>query len=235
MFLTASERIKNTSDYKKIKEVLERMDRTNMIWIGRGQCISMSDVICTALFQAGIKSRMLECQVVITNNNINPSQSVSVGYDSSYQEGQIDTHVVCVTETEIPMIIDASISYLLPENKKILIEEISNLNNRIICDVKKDGFELTYQQKTTNKVIFEHQRSILERIQTDNKIFKNLGILKILVILALSISAVNASRGLYDFYYRYISDEKLVGISANETILERLEVLEQKIKKLNTK
>jgi hypothetical protein len=232
MFLTKSDRIKNTKDYKKIQEVLERMDRTSMIWIGRGQCISMSDVICTALFQVGIKAKMIECQLVITNNNINPSQSVSIGYDNSLQDGQIDTHVVCITDTEIPMIIDASISYLLPENKKILIEEIQNLNNRIFCDVDQQGYHLTYQQKTNNKVIFEHQRSILERIETDNKIFKNLVWLKIFVSVAIVISLLNASRGFYDFYYRYISDEKLVGISANETILERLEKIERKIKEI---
>lgn len=231
MFLTTSERIKNTSDYKKIKEVLDRMERTNLIWLGRGQCISMSDVICAALFQAGIKSKMTECQVVITNKNIEPHQSVSVGYDSSIQPGQIDTHVVCITETEIPMVIDASISYLLPEKKKIIIEEVVNLSNRIFCDIKHEGFELTYQQKTTNKVIFEHQRSILERIQTDNKIFKNLGFLKLLVILALTISTINATRGFYDFYQKYVDENSFIGPDFNQQVLDRIQKIEEKINK----
>ncbi len=230
MFLTTSEKIKNTSDYRKIKEVLERMDRTSMIWLGRGQCISMSDVICAALFQVGIKARMVECQVVITNNNINPPESVSVGFDASHGNGQIDTHVVCITDTDIPMVIDASISYLLPERKKILVEEVIQDTNRVFCNVSSDGFSLTYQQKTTNKVIFEHQKSILERIETDRKIFSNLSLLKILIIVALSISLINAIRGFYDYYQKFYSENNLVGVSANEKILERLETLEDLIK-----
>jgi hypothetical protein len=229
MFLTTSERIKNTEDYKKIKSVLDRMDRTSLIWIGRGQCLSMSDVICTALHQVGIKSKMVECQVVVTNNNISPSESVTVGFDTSNQPGQIDTHVVCITDTQIPMVIDASISYLLPEQKKIVIEEVVSENNRIFCDVQSSGFHLTYQQKTTNKVVFEHQRSILERIQTDNTIFSNLKYLKILVAVALTVSSINAMRGFYDFYQKYYSSESLIGVSVNEEVLQKLNQIEKKL------
>ena len=227
MFLTTSDRIKNTDDYAKIKRVIDRMDRANLIWLGRGQCIGMSDVICTALHQVGIKSRMVECQVIVTNNNVNPAESVSIGYDNSAQQGQIDTHVVCVTDTDIPMIIDASISYLLPASKAILVDELVDLPNRIFCNVSSAGFDLTYQYRQTNKVIFEHQRSILERIETDRTIFKNLNFLKTLVIVALVVSAINAMRGLYDFYHRYFNENSLVGVSANEEIIDRLSRLEQ--------
>jgi hypothetical protein len=232
MILTTSQKVKNTKEYKQIVEILERMERTSLIWIGRGQCISMSDVICTALFQKGIKAKMLECQAVITNNNVNPPESISIGFDNSTVNNQIDTHVICVTETEIPMFIDASISYLLPENKKIVVDEVLNLPNRVFSNITVDGFDLTYQQKTTNKVIFEHQKSILERIETDRKIFNNLNFLKIFVSLALLVGVVNSSRGFYDFYQKYYSSDNLIGVSATELILERLNSLENKIKNL---
>jgi hypothetical protein len=233
MFLTTSERIKNTSDYIKIKSVIDRMDRANLIWLGRGQCIGMSDVICTALHQVGIKSKMVECQVIITNNNIQPPESVSIGYENSAAEGQIDTHVVVVTDTDIPMIIDASISYLLPSNKSILVDEVVDQSNRVFCNVSAGGFDLTYQKRLANKVIFEHQRSILERIETDRNIFQNLGFLKTLVIVALAVSSINALRGFYDFYARYYHDESLIGISATEAIVERLTALENTVKETN--
>lgn len=235
MFLTTSERIKNTAEYAKIKTVLDRMDRANLIWLGRGQCIGMSDVICTALHQVGIKSKMVECQIVVTNNNVAPSESVSIGYDNSAQDGQIDTHVVVITDTDIPMVIDASISYLLPAAKSILVDEVVDEPNRIFCNVKSGGFELTYQKRLTNKVIFEHQRSILERIETDKNIFKNLGFLRTLVAIALVVSSLNALRGFYDFYYRYLDDASLIGISATEAILERLTSLEQTVKQIDNK
>jgi hypothetical protein len=230
MLFTTSEKIKNTIEYKKIQEIIERMDRTNLIWLGRGQCISMSDVICAALFQAGIKSKMVECQVFVTNENVNPSQSVSVGYDNSLQSGQIDTHVVVVTDTETPIIIDASLSYLLPDGKNILVDEVVNLPNRVFCDVKKDGFSLTYQQKTSNKVIFEHQKSIIERIETDRQIFKNLKYLKIFIIIALVLGSLNFLRGSYDFYQVYYNDNSLRGISGTKEITDRLEIIEETLK-----
>jgi hypothetical protein len=230
MLFTTSERIKKTNDYKKIVEVLERMNLTGVLWMAQGQCISMSDVLCTSLLQIGIKCRMVECQLSILNNNINPPSHILVGFDGYYSPGHIDTHVVCVTDTEIPMVIDASISHILPEDSKILVDELQSLHNRIFCNVEKQNIKLTYQQKTNNKILFEHQKSILERIQTDKKIFNNISVLKYLVIFALCISTLNAGRGFYDFYNRYLNDNKLVGVSANQEIIDRLITLENKLK-----
>jgi hypothetical protein len=225
MILTSSDEIKNTKDYLAIVEVIERMDRTNVLWLGRGQCISMSDILCAALFQVGIKAKMVECQAVITNHNVVPSESVTIGYDGSNQPGQIDTHVVCVTQTEIPMIIDASISFLLPSDKKILVDKIIDADNRVFYNTKCDGFDLTYQQKTTNKIGFEHQRSIIDRIETDNRIFKNMNWLKTLIIISLSISTVNALRGAYDFYNVYFTKNSW-GPQALEKLDSRLDTIE---------
>jgi hypothetical protein len=232
MILTTNEIIKKTPEYAKILEVIDRMERTSLLWFGRGQCISMCDILVTALFQAGIKAKMVECQVIVTNKNIDPPQSVSIGYDTNLSLGQIDTHMICITDTDIPMIIDASISYLLPDDKKIMIDQVVDLPNRVFCDIKQDGFELIYQQKLNPKVAFEHQRSILERIRTDNHIFSNLKWLKILVISALAVSLLNATRGAYDFYQKYFIEDNLIGISANQTILERLDDIEKKIKQI---
>jgi hypothetical protein len=230
MLFTTSERIKKTDDYKKIVGVLERMNLTGVIWMAQGQCISMSDVLCTSLIQVGIKCRMIECQLSIMDNNTNPPNHTLVGFDGYLGPGQIDTHVVCVTDTEIPMIIDASISHMLPNDKKIIVDELQSLQNRIFCNVEKQNIKLTYQQKTNNKILFEHQKSILDRIQTDKKIFNSISVLKYLIILALCISTLNAGRGFYDFYSRYVDDNKLVGVSANQEIIDRLIVLENKLK-----
>lgn len=56
----------------------------------------MGDIISAALFQVGIKSKLVECQTIVTNHSVTPSQSVSIGYDSATPNyGEIDTHVVC--------------------------------------------------------------------------------------------------------------------------------------------
>jgi hypothetical protein len=230
MFLTTSERIKNTVDYKKIVDIINRMYITNTLWLGRGQCISMSDIISTALLQVGIKCRIVECQLVIANHALSPQTISPVGYDSMCNDGEIDTHVVVITETEIPMMIDASMGHRLPPDKNVVVDEIAMLSNNIFCDIEKDGIRLTYQQKKNQKIPFQHQISIIERIKTDKKLFDNLSSLKVLVIIALTISLLNASRGFYDFYQKYYNDESLIGKAGNEAVLERLERVEELLK-----
>jgi hypothetical protein len=230
MFLTSSEKIKSTADYKKIVEVISRLERSNVIWLGRGQCISMGDIISSALLQVGISSKLVECQTVITNCSIDPPQSVSVGFDtSSPAHGEIDTHIVCVTMTEIPMVIDASISHILPNNS-VIVDEVISTTNRIFANISYQDFLITYQQKDNNKVVHHYQKSILERIETDRQIFDNLGILKKIVLVALLISALNGTRGFYDFYQQYYNEDSLIGLAGITKIIDRLDKLEQKIK-----
>jgi hypothetical protein len=230
MFLTSSEKIKSTTDYKKIVEVITRLERSNVIWLGRGQCISMADIISTALHQVGISTKLVECQTVVTNRSIVPPQSVSIGFDSSSPaHGEIDTHIVCVTMTEIPMIIDASISHILPNNS-VIVDEVVSEPNRIFVNIDYQDFLITYQQKDTNKVVHHYQKSILERIETDHQIFNNLGVLKKIVLVALLISALNGTRGFYDFYQQYHNSDSLIGLAGITKILDRLDRLEQKIK-----
>jgi hypothetical protein len=229
MFFTSSSRIKETTDYKKIIGILSRMDQSGIVWMGRGQCISMSEIIRTALSQVGIKVRMVECQAIITSNIEGKEGIVTVGYDGLFNPGEIDTHIVCVTETEIPMIIDASVSHLLPGDSKIVVDELQHNLNGLFCDCELDSVRITYQQKSNPKVAFQYQSSILERIETDRKVFKSIDFLKILIIVALVISSLNATRGFYDFYERYYNEKNLVGPSGVKALKERLERIENLI------
>ena len=229
MFLTSSEKIKNTEDYKKTIEVISRLERSNVIWLGRGQCISMGDIISAALFQVGIKTKLVECQTVVTNHNVTPPQSVSIGYDSTApNHGEIDTHVVCITLTDIPMLIDASISHLLPNNG-VVVDEVVAENSRVFANVSANGFMITYQQKANNKVVHQYQKSILDRIKTDQSIFSNLSILKKIVVLALAISVVNGARGFYDFYQQYYNENSMIGVHGISAIADRLDKIEKKL------
>jgi hypothetical protein len=230
MLLTTSELIKNTSEYKKISEVINRMNTTGTLWMGRGHCISMSDIVQTALSQIGIKSRIVECQLLITDNSGSPPNISPVGYDGIINAGEIDTHVVCITETVIPMVIDASIGHRLPADKNVVVDQVVILDKNVFCDVQVDGIRLTYQQKKNPKLPLQHETSIINRIETDKSIFKNLNFLKILIVIALVVSSLNAARGFYDYYQRYYDDDILIGISATEQLIERLDRVEKMLK-----
>ena len=77
-----------------------------------------------------------------------------------------------------------------------------------------------------------HQRSILDRIQTDVNIFKSLKFLKYMIIAAIVVSMLNASRGFYDFYQVYVDQENSWGPSGLERIIGKIDTLERKLDKL---
>lgn len=230
MFFTQNEELKKSDDYKKIVTVLNKLDQSGVMWLGRGHCISMSEIIRTALSEIGVNSRIVECQLMIINNVNDPPFISTVGYDGVCNPGEIDTHVVCVTDTKIPIIIDGSIGHRLPESNRIVIEELISNSNRVFCESTLNGIKLVYQQKSNPKVAMQYQKSILERIETDKNVFYNIGFLKTLVAIALVVSTLNAVRGFYDFYQKYYNSEAQIGVSAFEDMNERFDILETMIK-----
>jgi hypothetical protein len=224
MILTNSEAIKKTKEYQKVVAVIEKLEQTGTLWMGRGQCVSMGQIVLVSLQHAGIKSKIVECQLTITNKN--NGDATFIGFEGMCNPGQIDTHVVVVTETSVPMFIDASITHCLPAGMNVVIEEVVNNLDNIFCTTEKQNYILTYQTKEIQKIPYELQTSIVERIKTDRKIFSSLSTLKIVVSLALFISVINATRGFYDYYQKYVSDSNMIGISGFETLNERLNRIE---------
>lgn len=235
MFFTTSEKLKTTKEYQSVVAVVSKLDQSGVMWLGRGHCISMAEIIRTALTEVGIKTRILECQMLLMNNTTDPPFISTVGYDGICNPGEIDTHVVCITDTPVPMLIDASIGHRLPDDVRIVVEELSQSQNGIFCESERNGIKLIYQQKSNPKVALQFQQSILERMDTDKKVFHNIGFLKMLVALALTVSTMNATRGFYDFYQKYYSEEAKIGVSAFEDIDERFDKVEDILEKIQNK
>lgn len=232
MFFTSSERLKNTNEYKSVVAIISKLDQSGVMWLGRGHCISMAEIVRTALTEVGIKTRIVECQMMLMNNTNDPPFISTVGYDGVCNPGEIDTHVVCVTDTPIPMIIDASIGHRLPDQSRIVVDELTSQQNGIFCDIEVGGIKLIYQQKNNPKVALQYQQSILERMTTDKKVFDNIKVLKALVLLAVVVSGLNAARGFYDHYQKYYNDQAKVGISAFEEIEDRFDMIDHKLNSL---
>lgn len=145
---------------------------------GAGHCISMSTMLSTLLSQNGLKNTLVECQLVLTNKKTNSLKFV--GYDSlKSTKNSIDTHVVVVTHTQIPMLIDLSIGHYLPDGLKAVISKTDfDPTNNILANVKNDLAWLTYEQKSKHNIHALHQNSILERIETDLYFQKQINFLK---------------------------------------------------------
>jgi hypothetical protein len=228
-FLTNSNALKQNATYKTIISTLTKMIRSGVFGLGTGYCISMSEMVRTALRHRGIESRLVECQVTITYENGN---SRFIGFNDIVNPGEIDTHVVVVTQTEPAFLIDASIPHYLPENRFAIIEKINVTENSLSnlqlleCEFEKEKIKVSYQQKRTQHVSSTFQESIIERIETDRKIFKNLGLMKTLIAVALFVSVLNAIRGAYDYYQVYI-EENGWGPRTLQSIDSRLDELEE--------
>ena len=208
--LTSDDNIKNIKEYPIIMNVLSEIIESGFPYIANNYCISSTNILHTALKHQGINSKIVECQLTLTYTDTTPPKIVLVGYDDMKHENEIDTHVVLITETSTPIIIDSSIQFRLTNDKAILLDSVKNnlvnqLSNHLGTYYYHDEHIIaTYEQKTNQKVPMLHQNSIIDRINTDKKIFDNIEYLKKLnyIGIALSIFAVIAVINQFLHFYR---------------------------------
>ena len=105
----------NLDYYIKIKEIIDDLIHSGILRFGSGYCLSMSDVILKLLHKEGINAQLVECNLMVMMKS--PPGLILVGYkgfmDNTLNSGQkIDNHVVCITKTKIPILIDLSISHI---------------------------------------------------------------------------------------------------------------------------
>ena len=211
---------KNRQDFKQIIKIISKLIEGGVTFVGKGYCISMADIVYTLLIQNNIPCKIIECSLTITDKT--KDQVYVVGFDGLTDDTtKTDNHVVIVTKTEIPYVIDTSIAHLLPNDMQAVVSLASDSGNDIFANVQTETINLTYKSKKDNKLPLFHQRSIIDRIETDNKIFKGISTLKIIIVVAVLISFLNASRGFYDLYMTFYSLES--GFSRIERRLNEID------------
>ncbi len=208
-FMTADKACKSDQNYIIICELLTEMVRTGSIFLGSGYCLSMSDMVRTALKHRGIDSKLVDCQATFTDIKNGPKGNSFIGYSNVMNPGEIDTHVVVVTSTTPSYLIDASLSRKLPNNRYAIVEPIKfNSDNQLtLVNASYDdlGLKVTYQQKKVQVAGYHHQQSIIERIEMDKKIATDIEFLKTLNYIGIAMGAfamINVFAkifGLYDW------------------------------------
>lgn len=159
------------------------------------------------LYTKGIESSLVECSLTVSTKNP-PSLSL-IGHDGILKNqfeptiGGLDSHIVVVTKTEIPMLIDLSIS-TYDSNIPYICDV---LNPSEMASLSQYDFENSvwyYETKPYNKLPKLHQQSILDRIKTDKLIFNKINFInKILIVIAI-VTSLNFIRGGVDYYFSYI-------------------------------
>lgn len=192
--LSTDELARKTPQYAAILDLIADLDRKGITKNFAQNCIACADIMQAALNSIGIKSRIVEVQLSLFRNVDGASDYYFVGYDNSTFEGQIDTHVIVITETDIPYLIDMSLGNMMPEDTPYLILPIfqkDKENPHIIIDTKIANINVTYSYKKNVRLPTIHQKSILDRIFEDAKTQESLKHLKLLCTISICLGSVN--------------------------------------------
>jgi hypothetical protein len=207
---TDDEELRNDPEYQKVISLVNSLWESGIIRRGSNFCLSMSDLIHQMLSLHNIKSRVIECKLTVLG--IDPPGYALVGHNGlrfrlggALDPNNFDTHVVCITETKIPMLIDLSINHLRKE-VQFICERINGLNNATATTVTKPEEVLahynfgastwTYQAKVVGNLPVLHQRSILDRIELDRKVSNSIKWLFVLNGIVILLTLANLLRGV---------------------------------------
>jgi hypothetical protein len=170
-YYTLTPEIKKHKDYVGLQAMLDRLCANPEV-IARfpGNCISASDIIQHMLDFYGVKSKLVECQVMLIKSAGEQKDFRFVGFNNvGLDPNTIDTHVVVVTETVPPLMIDASLGHYLPEKEWIMIREMNGKKDDLMGEYVINDISLTYRPKKQIKIPGLHQKNIMDRLEEDAK------------------------------------------------------------------
>lgn len=178
--------------YQQIKKLLQNLQPVDVLPKLQGQCVAAADLIQNLLYQHQINSRILEVQLTATKHYQDGStEFMFIGYDNLMNPGQIDTHLVVITDTEIPLMIDASISHILNGCSENYVMRELNTSSLFLADYRIDDVQLTYTIKKSVRLPSLHQRTLLDRMMEERKLKDTIHWLKIMAITGLGLSVFN--------------------------------------------
>lgn len=195
----------NDPEYQLVIHIIHDLWRSGIVQKGTGQCWAMSDVICKLFKINGIESSLQECSLFIMKQN--PPILNLVGYFNDVEGAPDDiyTHIVCITKTKIPMLIDLSISSY-HDTIKFICERLNKEEGELdIAEYNFGDVTFKYSKKDIQHVPELYQQNILTRIKTDNLIFSKINSITKIIIAISFITSLNFIRGTYDFYQKYIN------------------------------
>ena len=189
---TLTETIKNMPEKDKIVQMLERLSASGIVDRFKGNCISASDIIQNMLSFYGVNSKIIECQVFVVKDNNEIKDFRFIGFnDIGFSQNTVDTHVVVVTETNPPVLIDGSLGHLLPNNEHLMLRELDSKDPTCIGTFNIGDVTLTYQNKKNLKLPNLHQKTLVERLKSDGAVATKITFLTRAVIALGAFSLVN--------------------------------------------
>lgn len=170
--------LENDIDYQAIRAVIKKMNESGLLEGAAGNCIGISEILQHLLGEIGINSRLIECKLLSTDRQGNAIRDFQfIGYNADHRlrdQGWVDTHVVLITETNIPQLIDLSVPHLLKNGKKWVHDRVNSIDPEIVSEYHYGDQHLMYSVKKNIRLIGMHQTSLVDRIDSEQKIKKQI-------------------------------------------------------------
>lgn len=229
--LTKDKELKENPIFKKIEKIINRIYNEGLLDRVRHNCISASEIMQKLLATSGIKSRSIECTLSMIRNE---DEYFFIGFDDYSFAGEVDTHVVVITETQPQMLIDLSISHLLPPNHPCIIEKVNSIDPEIISEYNIDGIKMVYNIKRNIKLPHIHQKNVIERFEYEMKTADKLKWVTSLVFVAMILAGINFIFNSWAIAMRYDAEEVRQQMLDNQKELyDKIEHLQNELRKAN--
>lgn len=181
----------NSPEIVKILEVVDSLYASGMAINFAHNCIASADILQASLQTVGIKSKILEVQLnVFRDDGTNNKDYLYIGYNGTTFRDEIDTHVVVITETKEPILIDLSLGHILPSDKNRVITKCNPSNNHL-ASLDIGSLKLSYFIKTAIKLPHIHQKNIIERMIEDRKTRDIVEQLRFFTFFVMTLSIIN--------------------------------------------
>jgi len=200
--LTTDLELSKTEYYNQIVRCFQKLDEYHTLSRFSGYCLAASDIVSKMLTSYNIDCKIIECELMITYKESNGY--TFVGFDDMLTDreiasGSIDTHAIVITNTEIPMLIDASIAQYLPSDHSYIVERThrTTTDPTLIAEYEIGDCTLRYFIKKNVKWSGLHNANILSSLNFEKATKTKISFLQKLLISAIGIGVINL---LFNFF-----------------------------------
>lgn len=193
--LSTTETVRRHQYFAKLREVFHNLQKTGTAEKLTGNCVAACDILQNLLMQVGIPTRLVEVQLTIMTRRGSDQDFSFIGYDNLTFPGQVDTHVILVTEDSDPLLIDPSIAHVLDPEHPFVVEPLNSSSIDKIAEFELRSTDatriLTYQRKKSVRLPALHQKTLLDRVLSEQKAENMLQLVKWVSVAGLALGAVN--------------------------------------------
>ena len=191
-FYSIDDKLEAHPNIKNITACLDRLCASDTIDRLPGNCISACDIIQNMLSFYDTQSKIIECQAMVIKENEAVKDFCFVGFNNvNVTNNTVDSHVVVVTNTEPPVLIDAAVGHLLPKDEQIVVKVLDNLDPTIIGEFKIRDLTLTYHHKKNIRLPNLHQKTLIERFRDEQELRNKVSNLQKFLYILLGIAVYN--------------------------------------------